>query len=870
MREVRDVDVGGGRQVTDSNERGETRRLDPAVLRRRLCDPMVLTLALTLAMGGCGAALALAAPGAALLPGPTGGAAALALMALVAAFFLTELGQALIEFRRQAYSFSLSGIPMLLGLLYFPPQHLIAARVLAAVAAFVVQRVAPQKLAFNSASYLLDTALVVAVAHLLMADPSTLSAGVAGHAYVALAGVDLLMSALVLVVIRLNDGPVTRTDAVDVLLPAAGFVALNTAIGVLCALLLGDGALGLVLLVTFVAVTAVVYRGYLVLRRRHQSLQVVQQFIEDSAGTGTVPERAGRLLDEIRDLVRATRVELTLHNANGDVEVRVLSDADQAAVVVPHGVRRATDRALSDGLPAEAGLLSAKSTNPAHRRWLREHGARDAAVVSLRRGGAGATLIAIDRMGDATSFSTDDLALLQALAGHLTVSLRNTQLLERLRHDATHDVLTGLANRALLTKRLHDALAAPAPAPRPAVLLLDLNRFKEVNDALGHHVGDQLLQVVAARLIALDEPDATVARLGGDEFALLLPHAGSVAVAVAVAKRVAASLQAPVDLPEVTISTEASIGVALADAERSDADLLRQADTAMYAAKGTGEAVTIYSPALDAGLAERLELLAELHLALERDELELHYQPKLDLDFGVITSVEALVRWTHPRLGPLAPDVFIPLAESTGLIEELTHVVLAKALRQCRAWQDAGLELTVAVNVSARNVLNADLPDQVAAALVEAGLPAQKLILEITESSVMGDPERTVPTLERLAAIGVTLSLDDFGTGYSSLSYLQRLPVREVKIDRSFITGLSDGDASPASVILVRSIIGLGASLGLRIVAEGVETAAELSQLRDLGCDIVQGYYIARPAPAAELPACLRRAEHRLTAAPLR
>jgi len=278
----------------------------------------------------------------------------------------------------------------------------------------------------------------------------------------------------------------------------------------------------------------------------------------------------------------------------------------------------------------------------------------------------------------------------------------------------------------------------------------------------------------------------------------------------------------------------------------------------MYAAKTTGTTLTVYTPAVDAGRAHRLALLADLSVALQRDELELHYQPKLDLAFGLVTSVEALVRWTHPTLGPLPPDDFIPLAESTGLIDQLTESVLAKALRQCRAWQDAGLDLLVAVNLSARNVLNPALPDQVAAALVAAGLPAQKLILEITESSVMGDPERTVPTLERLAAIGVTLSLDDFGTGYSSLSYLQRLPVRELKIDKSFIMGLTRDADKHASEILVRAIISLGSSLGLRIVAEGVENADVLEKLRDLGCDIIQGYHIGRPVPAHELAANLQ------------
>jgi diguanylate cyclase (GGDEF)-like protein len=842
--------------MTTTRQRPGRSILDLAWVRRAAASPKVLTTTLTAALAIGGAALTATLPGKALLPSPTGHAVGIIVLVLAVAFFVTELGQALIEFRAQAYSFSLSGIPMLLGLLYCAPQQLIAARMLAAVAAFVVQRAAAQKVAFNTASYLLDTALVVVLAHALVARPDSLTPRVAASCFVALAVIDLLMSTLVLLVIRINDGPVTWSDALEVLLPATGFVALNTIIGLLCAVLLSNGTIGVTLLVAFVSVTATVYRGYLVLRRRHQSLQVVQQFIENSEGSGGVPELAARLLDEIRTLVRATYVELTLCDSGGNTELRVLSDSDGGTVTVPGPGLRATDRADADGLPATAALLSAKSSDPAQRRWLREHRARDAACVPLTRGGTRGVLVAVDRLGDATDFTKDDLALLQALAGHLTVALRNTQLVDRLRHDATHDTLTGLANRALLTERLQQALVDTAC--RPAVLMLDLNHFKEVNDALGHHVGDQLLQVVAARLEAMDEAGATVARLGGDEFALLLTHVADEASAIEVAERVATGLGAPVDLPEVTLSTEASIGIALAEPGYSHADMLRHADTAMYTAKEARIPAALYRPALDAGRAERLALLADLHLALERDELQLHFQPKLDLAFDIVTSVEALVRWTHPRLGPLSPDVFIPLAESTGLIEPLTHAVLAKALRQCRDWQDAGLDLTVAVNLSARNVLNAALPDQVAAALVAAGLPAHKLILEITESSVMGDPERTVPTLERLAAIGVTLSLDDFGTGYSSLSYLQTLPVQEVKIDRSFITGLADPGDQRASGILVRSIISLGSSLGLRVVAEGVETAEVLEELRRLGCDIIQGYYTGRPVPAEELTASLR------------
>jgi diguanylate cyclase (GGDEF)-like protein len=396
------------------------------------------------------------------------------------------------------------------------------------------------------------------------------------------------------------------------------------------------------------------------------------------------------------------------------------------------------------------------------------------------------------------------------------------------------------------------------------VLLLDLDRFKEVNDAFGHAIGDELLGVVAERLQAAVPAGCTVGRLGGDEFAVVVPASPDAEDhAVALAGVVARALAAPVHLSAAAVTTGACVGIAVAEPGYDDADLLRRADTAMYAAKDARIPVLVYTDELDEGRRERLAMLVDMRAALDGDQFRLHFQPKVDLASGVATSVEALVRWDHPVLGRIAPDAFITVAESTGLIDELTRVVLAKALHQQRRWRDAGLDLSVAVNLSARNVNDADLPRQVAAALAAAGVPADRLILEITESSVMGDPERTVPTLERLAAIGITLSLDDFGTGYSSLSYLQRLPVRELKIDRSFLLGLADGSTARASRVLVRSIVGLGHSLGLTVVAEGVETSEILDELRGIGCDVAQGYLISRPVPGVLVPDAVEGAGYR-------
>ena len=840
--------------------------------RRRLHTSLkrstVHTLLLTAAITGTGVVLLTGIPTAPLLAHPTSGpSVAVLTVLLAAAFFTAELGQALVEVRRQAYSFSLSGVPLLLGLLYLPPQQLIAARLLGAVLAFALQRASAMKFAFNTGSYILDTALVVVLSHHLVPSATELTLRTAGLCYATLWLVDVVMSLLVLFVIRINQGPLSASEVGGVLAPAGAFVMLNTTIALISAMLIDNGTLGVLLLFGFAMVMAAVYRGFLTLRARHQSLEVLQTFIEHSEDAGSVEELAEVLLGRLRLLLRASRVELTLLHDGSEEDLHLVAEDDGVIVGMQSGrvvLDALVAASMVDGTPLLIGRR--KKHSAAWDRWLEQRGARDALVVPLSRSGARGVVLAVDRLGDATAFTADDLALLQTLAGHLAVALHSRRLVQRLRTEATHDALTGLPNRSLLVDRLHSALDEAGATP-PAVLLLDLNRFKEVNDALGHHVGDEVLKVVATRLRDSIREEATVARLGGDEFAVLLPPDeaggtgsgpdGAEAAAVVVAQRIAVALSTPIELADVTVSTEASVGVAVASPGQTHADLLRHADTAMYAAKAAGHHLAVFTPELDKGRADRLALLADLHLALDRDELELHYQPKLDLALGEVTSVEALVRWTHPTLGPLSPAVFVPLAESTGLIEHLTQTVLDKALRQCRVWQEAGLDLVVAVNLSARNVNNAELPNQVAGALTAAGLQAHRLILEITESSVMADADRTVPTLERLVALGVTLSLDDFGTGYSSLSYLQRLPVRELKIDRSFILGLSQVPTDRASELLVRSIIGMAQGLGLRVVAEGVESLEVLERLREMGCDIIQGYYVGRPTQGeriSELP----------------
>ena len=424
---------------------------------------------------------------------------------------------------------------------------------------------------------------------------------------------------------------------------------------------------------------------------------------------------------------------------------------------------------------------------------------------------------------------------------------------QQLRHQAFHDALTGLPNRALLFEHIGRALGRARRGGLPcAVLFLDLDRFKDVNDTVGHDAGDRLLQAVAARLGQTLHDGDTLARLGGDEFTLLLENVADPSAAACAAIRLLDSLTSPLVVDGQDYRLTASVGIALGrpDHQRPE-EVLRDADIAMYRAKDGGRAgYAIFDPAMQAQIVARLELERDLRHALDRQEFQLYYQPIVDLRTGDVAKVEALVRWQHPTRGLVSPGTFIPLAEETGLIRPLGRWVLGEACRQARAWQMAGTPLPIAVNLTALEFQHPDLAEQVAAALAEAGTEAHWLSLEITESLAMRDVAATIDTLRALRALGVATAIDDFGTGYSSLAYLKRLPVSALKVDKAFIDGLGTDDEDTA---IVSTIITLGHTLGLRVIAEGVETAAQAGLLRALGCDQAQGYHFARPLPAAAL-----------------
>jgi diguanylate cyclase (GGDEF)-like protein len=419
-------------------------------------------------------------------------------------------------------------------------------------------------------------------------------------------------------------------------------------------------------------------------------------------------------------------------------------------------------------------------------------------------------------------------------------------------HQALHDPLTGLPNRRLIHDRIRQAIMGGRRSGRPlAVMLIDLDRFKEINDTLGHRTGDIVLREIGGRLAGLLRETDTIARLGGDEFAVLLPEVPDVAAAIQVADKILKALEAPFVLDGLSLDVDASIGIALYPDHGLDVHtLMQRADIAMYVAKEAHTSCELYTAERDRNSTRRLALLGELRRAIDRGQFLLHYQPKIDMRTRRVAGVEALVRWQHPRHGLMQPDEFIPLAEHTGLIKPLTLHVVDRALAQCRQWQSMGLEVPVAVNLSVRNLQDVNFPEEVGELLQKHEVHPELLELEITESAIVVDPTRALAVLGKLTGMGVRLSLDDFGTGYTSLASLKRLPVRQVKIDKSFIVNMVvDHDDD----IIVRSTIELARNLGLQVVAEGVETEDIFERLAGLGCDLAQGYYLREPVSAAEL-----------------
>jgi diguanylate cyclase (GGDEF)-like protein len=569
--------------------------------------------------------------------------------------------------------------------------------------------------------------------------------------------------------------------------------------------------------------------------------------------------RIGRTLDvdEIAE-VAADDISEALR-AEGVAVVRFTDDGPSVSIVgtVP------VDLPETTASPAWADLVSSGEVRIVERDELRALGVPASGDVSalmvapVDDGGETLALVVVaQRPVQVHHFDDGDVARLRNMSQQLAVSLRRGMLHERLEFEARHDALTGLPARTLFEREVGAAVERIGDSPRSWVLMLDLDRFKEVNDTLGHHAGDDLLIQFAGRMSELLEPDDVLARLAGDEFAILCHRPGRADV-VDFANRCFNAGGEPVILDELEIVVTVSVGVAQITPEDEDAvQPMRRADIAMYNAKWQRSGVEFYRDEIDRRTPARLSMLGDLRAAIEADDLDVVYQPKLELVTGTVVGVEALVRWEHAGRGVVAPSEFVRVAEDTGLIKQLTDMVLSRGIEMLRRFQDHGLSLGLAVNLSTHDLFDSRLPNRVQAYLDASSVPAGSLTLEITESSLFVDAPRTRATIDDLDGVGIRMAVDDFGTGYSSLSYLRRLPVNELKIDQSFVARmLSD----PQDEVIVRSTIDLGHNLGLLVVAEGVESIPILDRLRDVGCDVAQGYCISEPLLADDLIAWLRR-----------
>jgi diguanylate cyclase (GGDEF)-like protein len=771
-----------------------------------------------------------------------------------------------LRFRRDTHSFSLSEIPLIVGLYFLRPDDLLLALVIGSGLALALHRRQPAvKLVFNLVNLGFATSLGVVLFRVILGASDPI--GPAGWAATIVAAISTDVVSLVMITGAIALAAGTRPDVTKVL--GSGSIAsfFNTCLGLVTVTVLWirPDAIWLPLILAGLMVGA--YRIYGSVRHKHESLETLYSSTRLLHQTSDIESANATLLGQAIEMFRADRAELLLFPSGSDPGVEVVLTTMSEVETRPVDALDPREGVWATVASEARGIcLPRPIANDRLRGYFGLRGIRDAMVAPLfRQEAIVGTMLVANRQGDVGTFGPDDLQLFETFANHASAAIENARLIDRLRrhaeetqHQALHDSLTGLPNRTLFRQEVEAALSARRESATPsAVLLMDLDRFKEVNDTLGHHNGDLLLQAVARRLRSTLRSGDVVARLGGDEFGILLSDAGDRETIEALAEQMNKALGEPFLVQEMTLEVGASIGIAIAPQDGEDVDtLIQRADVAMYVAKSTFRGHEFYSHDQDTYSPTKLALLGELRTAIEAGQLSVAYQPKVEVTTGRIIGAEALVRWNHPRRGFVPPDEFVPVAEHTGLLRPLTLFVLESALEQCARWRAAGFEVDIAVNMSVRNLLDVEMPDDVRRLLSKFGLPPSVLELEITESALLADPIRTHGVLQQLHEIGVGISIDDFGTGYSSLSYLRRMPVDELKIDKSFVTDMAlDENAA----LIVRSTIELGRNLGLRVVAEGVETREVWEQLAALGCHVAQGYFFGRAVAAPQFVQHLSR-----------
>ncbi|MCP3854362.1 MAG: bifunctional diguanylate cyclase/phosphodiesterase [Actinomycetia bacterium] len=758
-------------------------------------------------------------------------------LALVAAFAATEATALNVEIRREAHTVSLSSLPLLVGLVTSSPIELVTARLLGfAVIALFIRRSAILKTGWNLSLVGAESSLAFLIVRTFVGTGQP-DGGLDWMLVLAgLLAAELFSLVAVPLVIMISSQRVQPE-----LLAQIGRSHLLAALTAAFAVVAGAAALQspalLVLACVPVLGIALLLRVLGRLGKEHDDLQQVHGFTIAIAG----PDPLDIGLRRLAEILRANGAAIVHRDADNHLQLRVFTSYQMS------------DRVLepTHDAPFPSDVISSTSSEmrPA---WLdavaRSVGAEEVLATGIPwKGSENAAIVAFDRLGTSEQFSAEETMLFGSLCRTLGARLSTEQLLERLEIQALEDSLTGLANRHAFEQFLDErSTRTDEPA---CLLLLDIDRFKDVNDTLGHQVGDDLLRSFADRLAGAVRNSDQVARLSGDEFAVWTDLADADNIVERV-ESLTAKLCGPTTLEGISFDVSVSTGIVrFPEHGTGAAELLRRADVAMYEAKRTQQPWYIYDPTIDKHTPRRLQLAASLREGIQAGEIDVHLQPKVDFASRMVVGAEALVRWNHPEHGLVSPGEFVPIVEQSGLAGDLTRAVLRAALRDLRALHGVYPELTVAVNLTARDVLDPGIPQDVADILTEFDLPGTALVLEVTESSMVVDFETGVDTLERLRAQGCKVAIDDFGTGYASLSYLQRLPADELKIDRSFVARCAV-NAQDHTIVL--STINLAHDLGLVVVGEGVEDVRTAELLASMGCDLLQGFLVARPLPLGD------------------
>ncbi len=812
-------------------------------------------------------------------------------LVLAFVFYLAETCLVHLHFRRGAHSFSMSEVPLVLGLFFATPRELLIAQFVGCAVALAAQRrQSPLKAAFNLANFAVTSSVAVLLLRALVSRGSHFGGVVwlaTGLTIVtsALLGAVAVNTAISLAERRIQLG---RIGFAFVMLLGSAFT--NVSIGLVAATVIDDRPAAAWLLAIPAATVFVAYRAYIREREKHEILEFLYAANRILTQNPDLEQAIVALLEQARAMFRTETAEAVMAPPNSAPLLRIRVDNSgepkvMEAVSDP-AVLTMWERIANQTVPIVIGAHRARSrfgltrrpvgggTTAEDEEYLAAQGLRNAMVAPLRGETRAIGMLMLgDRLGESAVFQSQDKRLLEALASHVSVALENgrleqslTQLREleqKLTQLAFHDPLTGLANRTRFADRVVESLNAAKVEDRTcAILFIDLDDFKTVNDTLGHEAGDQLLQVVAERITGCLRPSDQPARLGGDEFAIIIEDALTSHAAERVAARITDALRLPITVNGCELYTRASIGIATSQDVHSADEMLRNADLAMYMAKADGKGrYRWFRSSMRAEVVQRHQLKSDLERAADRGEFQVHYQPIVDLHSGRPVAAEALVRWVHPDRGLIFPKSFISAAEQSGLINDIGRFVMRNACARVAQWNEitasAGQRpFAVSVNLSPAQFSQPDLVAQVENAVDEARIDPANLILEVTEGLMLQGSERTTRTLSRLSRFGVRLAMDDFGTGYASLSSLRELPMDMIKIAKTFTDDISGNEEKSP---FVRAMIELGEALGLVTLAEGIETAQQARELERLGCQLGQGYHFARPVPASGIDILLQR-----------